>query len=160
MHDRKEQKQDPAERAERSIHTNHWLSIFFIVHLDARFNFIAQHADESARNAEAVFFAPVGFGIDDLARRKEEYGYGIYENVITSVELENMFYNHSIKMANGNTPKRIGIIHCVGSRDEKVCNYHCSKLCCITGVKQAIELRELLPDTEIFCFYMDMRMFL
>ena len=70
-----------------------------------------------------------------------------------------MFYNHSIKMANGNTPKRIGIIHCVGSRDEKVCNYHCSKLCCITGVKQAIELRELLPDTEIFCFYMDMRMF-
>ena len=53
----------------------------------------------------------------------------------------------------------IGIIHCVGSRDEKVCNYHCSKLCCITGVKQAIELRELLPDTEIFCFYMDMRMF-
>ena len=67
--------------------------------------------------------------------------------------------NHSIRMANGNTPKRIGIIHCVGSRDEKVCNYHCSKLCCITGVKQAIELRELLPDTEIFCFYMDMRMF-
>ena len=64
-----------------------------------------------------------------------------------------------IRMANGNTPKRIGIIHCVGSRDEKVCNYHCSKLCCITGVKQAIELRELLPDTEIFCFYMDMRMF-
>ena len=96
---------------------------------------------------------------DANARRKEEYGYGIYENVITSVELENMFYNHSIKMANGNTPKRIGIIHCVGSRDEKVCNYHCSKLCCITGVKQAIELRELLPDTEIFCFYMDMRMF-
>ncbi|MFR5661089.1 MAG: CoB--CoM heterodisulfide reductase iron-sulfur subunit A family protein, partial [Butyricimonas faecihominis] len=79
--------------------------------------------------------------------------------MITSVELENMFYNHSIRMVNGNTPKRIGIIHCVGSRDEKVCNYHCSKLCCITGVKQAIELRELLPDTEIFCFYMDMRMF-
>ncbi|MFR7812698.1 MAG: hypothetical protein ACLU4N_27595 [Butyricimonas faecihominis] len=55
-------------------------------------------------------------------------------------------------------PKRIGIIHCVGSRDEKVCNYHCSKLCCITGVKQAIELRELLPTRNLL-FYMDMRMF-
>ena len=99
-----------------------------------------------------------GFRLFD-ARRKEEYGYGIYENVITSVELENMFYNHSIRTRKGKIPQRIGVIHCVGSRDEKVCNYHCSKLCCITGVKQAIELRELLPEAEIFCFYMDMRMF-
>ena len=119
--------------------------------------FLVPLSDGSLLEGDSLLVS-TGFKIFD-ARRKEEYGYGIYENVITSVELENMFYNHSIKMANGNTPKRIGIIHCVGSRDEKVCNYHCSKLCCITGVKQAIELRELLPDTEIFCFYMDMRMF-
>ena len=93
------------------------------------------------------------------ARRKEEYGYGIYENVITSVELENFFINHHITTSTGQVPKRIGLIHCVGSRDEKICNYHCSKLCCITAVKQAIELREMLPETEILCFYMDMRMF-
>ena len=119
--------------------------------------FLVPLSDGSLLEGDSLLVS-TGFKIFD-ARRKEEYGYGIYENVITSVELENMFYNHSIRMANGNTPKRIGIIHCVGSRDEKVCNYHCSKLCCITGVKQAIELRELLPDTEIFCFYMDMRMF-
>ena len=113
--------------------------------------------DGSLLEGDSLLVA-TGFKIFD-ARRKEEYGYGIYENVITSVELENMFYNHSITMAGGNTPKRVGIIHCVGSRDEKVCNYHCSKLCCITGVKQAIEIRELLPEAEIFCFYMDMRMF-
>lgn len=93
------------------------------------------------------------------ARRKEEYGYGIYENVMTSVELENFFANHSIRTSTDQTPQRIGLIHCVGSRDEKVNNFHCSKLCCITAVKQAIEIRELLPDAEIFCFYMDMRMF-
>ena len=113
--------------------------------------------DGSLLEGDSLLVA-TGFKIFD-ARRKEEYGYGIYENVITSVELENMFYNHAITMAAGNTPKRVGIIHCVGSRDEKVCNYHCSKLCCITGVKQAIEIRELLPEAEIFCFYMDMRMF-
>ncbi len=113
--------------------------------------------DGSLLEGDSLLVA-TGFKIFD-ARRKEEYGYGIYENVLTSVELENMFYNHAITMAGGNTPKRVGIIHCVGSRDEKVCNYHCSKLCCITGVKQAIEIRELLPEAEIFCFYMDMRMF-
>jgi len=93
------------------------------------------------------------------ARRKEEYGYGIYENVITSVELENFFTNHSIQTTTGKIPQRIGFIQCVGSRDEKICHFHCSKLCCITAVKQAIELREMLPEAEILCFYMDMRMF-
>lgn len=105
-----------------------------------------------------ALLATTGFRTFD-AHRKEEYGYGIYENVITSVELENMFANHSISTATGRSPQRIGLIQCVGSRDEKICNYHCSKVCCITAVKQAIELRELLPECEIFCFYMDMRMF-
>lgn len=93
------------------------------------------------------------------ARRKEEYGYGIYENVMTSVELENFLANHQLQTSTGKTPERIGFIQCVGSRDEKICNFHCSKVCCITAVKQAIEIRELLPDAEILCFYMDMRMF-
>lgn len=93
------------------------------------------------------------------AQRKEEYGYGVYNHVITSVELENFFSNHSLQLPDGKSPKRIGFIHCVGSRDEKICNYHCSKLCCITAVKQAIEVREFIPEAEIFCFYMDMRMF-
>ena len=120
-------------------------------------NYSVLLSDGSLIEGKAMLIT-TGFKLFD-ARRKEEYGYGIYENVITSVELENMFYNHSIRTRKGKIPQRIGVIHCVGSRDEKVCNYHCSKLCCITGVKQAIELRELLPEAEIFCFYMDMRMF-
>ena len=114
-------------------------------------------SDGAHLEGEALLVA-TGYKFFD-AHRKEEYGYGIYENVITSVELENMFQNHRVVTSQGIPPRRIGIIHCVGSRDEKVCNYHCSKLCCITGVKQAVELRELLPDTEITCFYMDIRMF-
>lgn len=61
--------------------------------------------------------------------------------------------------SDGRVPSRIGFVHCVGSRDEKVGNYHCSKVCCVTAVKQAIEVREILPECEVFCFYMDMRMF-
>ena len=106
--------------------------------------------------ADAIIVA-TGFDLFKSAR-KEEYGYGIYDNVITSVELEEMFRNGKIALSNGNVPKTIGIVHCVGSRDEKVGNLYCSKLCCVTAVKQAIEIREHLPESKVFCFYMDMRM--
>jgi heterodisulfide reductase subunit A len=107
--------------------------------------------------AHAVLLA-TGFDIFD-ASKKEEYGYGIYDNVITSVDLEEAFGKGKVETAQGRTPKKIGFIHCVGSRDEKAGNPHCSKVCCITGVKQAIELKEMIPDSEIFMFYMDLRMF-
>jgi heterodisulfide reductase subunit A len=100
-----------------------------------------------------------GFDIFD-AGRKEEYGYGIYDNVITSVELEQIFRSgRPLLTVNGTKPVRIGFIHCVGSRDEKAGNPHCSKVCCVTAVKQAIEVKEMLPSAEVFLFYMDLRMF-
>ena len=108
--------------------------------------------------SDAVLIAN-GFSLFN-ARRKEEYGYGIYDNVITSADLE-YFFREGKKVRNFvcKDPKRIGIIHCVGSRDEKVGNIHCSQVCCITAVKQAIELKEQFPNAEIFSFYMDLRMF-
>jgi heterodisulfide reductase subunit A2 len=100
-----------------------------------------------------------GYDLFD-ASRKEEYGYGIYNNVITSADLEKKFASDkTIKTFNNEVPKRIAFIHCVGSRDEKVGNKYCSKVCCITGVKQAIEIAKLAPDAEIFSFYMDLRMY-
>lgn len=108
--------------------------------------------------ANAVLLT-TGFDIFE-ADRKEEYGYGIYDNVITSVDLEHMFKSGKpIINAQGKTPQRIGFIHCVGSRDEKAGNPHCSKVCCVTAVKQAIEIRELIPSSEVYLFYMDLRMF-
>ena len=106
--------------------------------------------------ADAVVVA-TGFDLFKSAR-KEEYGYGIYDNVITSADLERMFKKNKIELGNGKTPGTIGIVHCVGSRDEKAGNFYCSKLCCVTAVKQAIEIREHLPESKVFCFYMDMRM--
>ena len=58
--------------------------------------FLVPLSDGSLLEGDSLLVS-TGFKIFD-ARRKEEYGYGIYENVITSVELENMFYNHSIRM--------------------------------------------------------------
>jgi heterodisulfide reductase subunit A len=115
-------------------------------------------ADGSVFNSDAVLVS-TGYDLFD-ARKKEEYGYGIYDNVITSADLEMVFLNgEPVKTKSGKTPQRIGYVHCVGSRDEKVGNIYCSKVCCVTAVKQSVEIKEKLPDADIYCFYMDMRMY-
>ena len=92
------------------------------------------------------------------AHRKEELGYGIYPGVHTSLEMEKMIREKNIVNTIGEKPKRIVFLQCVGSRDEKSGNHYCSKLCCVTAVKQAIEAKKLLPDCEVYLFYMDLRM--
>lgn len=92
------------------------------------------------------------------ATLKEELGYGIYKGVTTSIEMEKMIRFKQIFNTIGETPKRIIFLQCVGSRDEKSGNNYCSKVCCVTAVKQAIEVRKILPETEIYIFYMDLRM--
>lgn len=91
------------------------------------------------------------------AEKKLEYGYGLFKSVITNSDLEQYFKGN--RGLGSVSPKKICFVHCVGSRDEKSSNRHCSKVCCITAVKQAIELKEIFPDTEVYCFYMDLRMF-
>jgi len=141
---------------------NEGISLHLNAEIDTLWNdkkkFNIKLKDGTRLNSDALVIA-TGYEVFD-ARKKEEYGYGIYDNVITSVELEEFLRNNELKrLFEGKTSKRVGIIHCVGSRDEKVGNLYCSKLCCVTGVKQAIEIRERMPDIEVFCFYMDLRMF-
>ena len=93
------------------------------------------------------------------ASKKEEYGYGIYNQVITNADLENWFNTKSDKRIDNSKMNAVGFVHCVGSRDEKARNSQCSKVCCITAIKQAIELKEKYPEAEIYCFYMDLRLF-
>ncbi len=112
--------------------------------------------DGKELKADALLLA-TGFDLFK-SERKEEYGYGIYDNVITSADLEAMFRKGELKLKDGGEPSKIGVVHCVGSRDEKAGNVYCSKLCCVTAVKQAMEIREHLSNSKVFCFYMDMRM--
>jgi heterodisulfide reductase subunit A2 len=108
-------------------------------------------------HGDAVLLS-TGFDLFE-AQKKEEYGHGIYNNVIAAAELEKLFRENKLKQRLSGNTRRIGIVHCVGSRDEKAGNEYCSKICCVTGVKQAIRLREALPEYELFNFYMDLRMF-
>jgi heterodisulfide reductase subunit A2 len=115
-------------------------------------------AEENHRDYEAIIVAN-GFTLFD-ATRKEEYGYGIYPNVITSADLEDVLHiPEKGLLKDGKPPQRVAFVHCVGSRDAKVGNHYCSKVCCITGVKQAITVKEHYPECEVLNFYMDLRMF-
>jgi heterodisulfide reductase subunit A len=118
--------------------------------------FTVTDQDENEYKAPALLIA-TGFKPFD-ASLKEEYGYGIYENVITSVELEEMFRNNRVISSTGKLPEKVAFIHCVGSRDIKVGSEFCSANCCITGIKQAIELKKMFPYINICCLYMDLRL--
>jgi len=88
----------------------------------------------------------------------ENYGYGKFPDVITSLEFEKMLLNGKICLKNGKEPGNIAIIHCVGSRNQ---NYHeyCSRTCCMTALKYANQLKSELPEADIFEIYSDMRSF-
>jgi len=105
--------------------------------------------------ADAVLMS-TGFDLFD-ARKKEEYGYGIYDHVITNADLEDYFRTENDDRVG--KPARVGLVHCVGSRDEKAGCRNCSKVCCATAVKQACEIKQKWPRAEVYCFYMDLRMF-
>ncbi|MCL2131643.1 MAG: FAD-dependent oxidoreductase [Lentimicrobiaceae bacterium] len=134
------------------------------VHVGAEVVSVKQHQGQweaEDRNGEKYQAAAVllctGYEIFD-ARRKEELGFGIYDGIITSEHFEHLLKEGKIVNSMGETPRRIVFLQCVGSRDEKTGNHYCSKVCCITAVKQSIDIKRLLPDAEVFCFYMDLRM--
>ena len=130
-----------------------------VISIDRNKDGFTVHTDDGNPLTANSLVLATGYELFD-ARKKEEYGYGIYDNVITSAELETIFKEgRQLTTHDGKTPQRVGIIHCVGSRDEKVGNLYCSKVCCVTGVKQAIEIREMLPGCEVYSFYMDLRMY-
>ena len=88
------------------------------------------------------------------------YGYGKYPNVYTSLEVERLLNaggptSGKLVLRDGSTPKRVGIIHCVGSRDA---NYHpyCSRVCCMYALKLAHLVREK-TDAEVYNCYIDIR---
>jgi len=95
-------------------------------------------------------------------RRKTEYGYGTYSNVITSLELERLLsatgptQGMLLRPSDSKIPKRVAFIQCVGSRDENT-NKYCSRVCCMSTLKNAYTIKERYPDTDVYVFYIDIR---
>ena len=94
------------------------------------------------------------------ARRIPYYGYGTLPNVYTAMEVERLINaagptSGEVILRNGEKPKAVAIVHCVGSRDENT-NRYCSRVCCMYSLKLAHLLKEH-TGAEIYNFYIDIR---
>jgi heterodisulfide reductase subunit A2 len=116
---------------------------------------------DGERQAEcgAIIIA-TGFSHFDPGRETQMYGYYEFADVVTLSDLEGMLSAHQVvRPSNGQPPQRVCFIQCVGSRDRHIGNEYCSKVCCGVASKEAIEVRQLLPDSKVYIFYIDMRMY-
>jgi heterodisulfide reductase subunit A len=92
------------------------------------------------------------------ASRIVHYGYGKLPNVITSFELEKMIRAGRIETKEGKIPKYVALIHCVGSRSQEFHPY-CSRVCCMTALKYAHEIKSANSESYISDIYIDMHAF-
>jgi heterodisulfide reductase subunit A len=111
-------------------------------------------------NVGAIVLSP-GFELFD-PKVKEEWGYGIYPNVITSLEFERIlsasgpFSGNVLRPYDKTIPNRIAFLQCVGSRDSQ--RDYCSSICCMHATKEAIIAKEHVgKDLECDIFFMDIR---
>lgn len=121
-----------------------------------------QQDSEATLKVGSIILAP-GFEPFD-ARLKSEYGHGRFTNVVTSTELERVLSASGpygglvLRPSDGEIPRKIAFVQCVGSRDAQLGNNYCSSACCMYGIKEAVIAKEHVP-TEMDCtiFYMDIR---
>lgn len=94
-----------------------------------------------------------------------EYGYGIYENVITALEFERLICasgplgGHLKRPSDLKEPHRIAFIQCVGSRSSRSGNLYCSAVCCMFATKEAVLIKEHHPQAEVHIFYNELKAF-
>ena len=92
----------------------------------------------------------------------DDYGYGVYENVINQIELERILapngptLGHLKRPSDGKRPIKVLFINCVGSRDVKK-NPWCSVICCNLSLKNSKLIKSEYPDSQILCTYIDIR---
>jgi heterodisulfide reductase subunit A len=108
-----------------------------------------------------AIIAATGFAPYD-ALENNDYGYGIYENVVTQSDLERLLNptgptsGHLVRISDNKRPKKIAMVQCVGSRDLKT-NPHCSQVCCMVAMKNAQLIKQEYPDADITIYYIDIR---
>jgi len=90
------------------------------------------------------------------------YGYQKYRNVVTALEFERLLSasgpqdGHIKRLSDGEKPKKIAYLQCIGSRNDRSRQY-CSSICCMYTTKEAMIAYEHNNELESYVFYIDMR---
>ena len=120
------------------------------------------HARDKEREVEVgAVVVSTGFKLF-AADLKPEYGYGVFKNVITGMQMDRLLaptrpFNTILRPGDGKVPERIAWILCTGSRDETVGNPLCSRFCCMYSIKQNQLIMGALPLADVTVHYMDIR---
>ena len=117
--------------------------------------------DEEVEINVGQILLTTGFQLFDL-KKVPQYGYGQLDNVYSSLEFEHMLNSTgptggNIMCKDGSEPRAVGIVHCIGSRDENFHKY-CSRVCCMYALKFAHLVKDR-TKAEVYQFYIDMRAF-
>ena len=120
-----------------------------------------QKAEDLELNVGAII-ATTGFQAFDPTPMTQ-YLYGKEPGVYTALEIEQVLNaagptGGQLVLRDGTPPKSVAILHCIGSRDQNTHEY-CSRVCCMYSLKFAHLVKERLPDTEVYNFYIDLRAF-
>ncbi|MFX1326214.1 MAG: hydrogenase iron-sulfur subunit, partial [Promethearchaeota archaeon] len=92
-----------------------------------------------------------------------EYNYLKSPDIITTMQMERLLNNDGpsqgrvIRPSNGNAPKSVSFILCIGSRNKQIHREYCSQTCCNVAIKQAILIKKEYPDIDIKIYYNDIR---
>ncbi len=119
-----------------------------------------QESDEQI-HVDAVILA-VGNQLFD-PHESEEYGYGRFPNVLTSMEYERLASRSGptegtvTRPSDNMPPKKIAWLQCIGSRDQA--HPYCSSICCMYATKEAVLAKQRVPGVECRIFIMDERAF-
>jgi len=122
---------------------------------------IGNEEETAVLNVGSIVLAP-GFEEFDPSL-KSEYGYGRFPNVVSSIEFERIsnasgpYGGLVLRPSDGEIPRKIAFIQCVGSRDAKLGNNYCSSACCMYAVKEAVIAKEHNPELQCVIFFMDVR---
>lgn len=123
-----------------------------------RGNFSAQVSNGETVRAGAIILGTGFTHFDSI--NKPEWGFGTYEDVVTTTQVEQMVSAGKIACpSDGRVPERVCILLCVGSRDRQIGREWCSKICCTVSTNLAMEIKELCPKTDVYIYYMDIRTF-
>ena len=108
--------------------------------------------------ADAIVWA-TGFSL--FNPQNKPYGYGVFKNVVTNMELEDILRREGqlIRPSDGQSARKIAFIQCVGSRDAKLGYLWCSKICCGSALRMAGLINARQPESEISFFYIDVQTF-
>lgn len=119
-----------------------------------------RRGDQGMEVDVGTILVATGFDTFD-AHKKPEFGYGIYPQVVTTLDFDRMAQADT--WIDGRKPAKVAFIQCVGSRERSSGsdgrNPYCSRVCCMTVARQARLVRERFPDAQVTVFYMDVRAF-